>query len=516
MDLIKDMIKVDSRVDFGRFQTFLESEVLVPDVKEDVFEIVKTEGYITLKKEEVLDGKVILRGDLNYNVIYLTQDKKVSNLYGKLELNDVMEKENIRSSMKPILRGEIEHIDCNIINERKIKLGGLINIKGSLFGREKVDILREISGLEDVQSYKEEIEYEDIIGIESAESVIRESISLGGDMENIENILSLSPKVKLRETRLSDNKVILGGVISVNPIALSKEGDLIKGREEQIEFTQFVEVPGASEGMRENSFVELLEFNFNLKQEEEETGVLEIDATIKSKVRVSENIIREILQDAYCPYRNLKLEDKYLHLNKTLSHGVEDFSIKETIQNDREDIQIKEILNVEPKLFITDNFIMEDKNVLEGIIHVDISYIPVEGLRPVYTITEEIPFKHGIDMMKTKENVISYGHIEVEGINYSLQKEEIEVEIKGKAHFEIVEEIKNKFIVNGELQGNVDSNERPSITIYIAQEGDTLWDVAKRYNTTLEEIAQTNEMEGEDILTEGQCLIIEKKITTEI
>ena len=50
MELIKDVIKVDNRMDFGKFQTFIESEAVVPDKKPDVYDVVKTEGYIAIKK----------------------------------------------------------------------------------------------------------------------------------------------------------------------------------------------------------------------------------------------------------------------------------------------------------------------------------------------------------------------------------------------------------------------------------------------------------------------------------
>ena len=41
MNLIKDILQVDNRTDFGRFQTFIESEAVVPDKKEDVYEVIK-------------------------------------------------------------------------------------------------------------------------------------------------------------------------------------------------------------------------------------------------------------------------------------------------------------------------------------------------------------------------------------------------------------------------------------------------------------------------------------------
>ena len=104
MNLIKDILQVDNRTDFGRFQTFIESEAVVPDKKEDVYEVIKTEGYIALRKQEVLDGKIILRGSFNYNVIYLTEDKStMSNIEGRIDINEVVEKDNIVADMDNML-----------------------------------------------------------------------------------------------------------------------------------------------------------------------------------------------------------------------------------------------------------------------------------------------------------------------------------------------------------------------------------------------------------------------------
>ena len=42
VELIKDIIKIDNRMEFGKFQTFIESENVVPDKKLDVYDIVDT------------------------------------------------------------------------------------------------------------------------------------------------------------------------------------------------------------------------------------------------------------------------------------------------------------------------------------------------------------------------------------------------------------------------------------------------------------------------------------------
>ena len=516
MNLIKDILQVDNRTDFGRFQTFIESEAVVPDKKEDVYEVIKTEGYIALRKQEVLDGKIILRGSFNYNVIYLTEDKStMSNIEGRIDINEVVEKDNIVSDMDNMLFCDVEHIDCTIINERKIRVGALLNVRGSLFEKNTIDIVKDVAQIDSVQKHRKEVQYEDIIGIEKSESVIRDTINI--NTEDISNIVSIGPKIRLKETRVSDNKVIVGGCLELNPIAFTYEGELVELDRIGLDFTQFIEVPGVSEGMKEEALVEIVDLNYVFKKNEENnTGSLEVDCTARAKVKVSEDVTREVLQDAYSPDRNLKFESRNIELNKVLNSGSEFFSIRETIKNANDDIQIKDVVSVDTNIFVENTFFDGNKIIVEGIVSVDILYTPVEGLRPVYRITEEIPFSHDIEVDNAKESTNAFNTLTIDRVECDLNRDQVEVNLKVRRYCEVIDKKKDSFIVKGEDQGPIDLSTRPSITLYIAREGDKLWNIAKKYNTTIDEIAEVNEIKADDVLMQGQCLIIEKKTTMEV
>ena len=93
--------------------------------------------------------------------------------------------------------------------------------------------------------------------------------------------------------------------------------------------------------MKEEALVEIVDLNYVFKKNEENnTGSLEVDCTARAKVKVSEDVTREVLQDAYSPDRNLKFESRNIELNKVLNSGSEFFSIRETIKNANDDIQI--------------------------------------------------------------------------------------------------------------------------------------------------------------------------------
>lgn len=511
MELIKDTIKIDNRIDFGKLQTFIEAEIVVPDKKADVYEIIKSEGYISIKKIELGDSKVTCRGHFSYNIIYLAIDKKtVSNIDGKIDINEVFERDSINQDMEAMLFAEVEHIDTSIMNERKIKIGSLMNLKGSLFNKERLDIVKDVTQIDDVQKSRKERTYLDVVGIERGESAVKDSISINTD--EIESIISLNPCVRIKDSRVTDNKVIIGGCVEINPLATTYDSEVVELDRIGIDFTQFIEMPGAFEGMREEVLISLGDFNYNFKSLEGNSGNLEIDCTVCSTVKVLDEVIREILKDAYSPQKVIKFEHKSVDVNKLLSSDIENFNIRETIKNSN-NIQIKSIVSACANISIENSYIENEKSIIQGIVKIDILYTPVEGIEPIYRISEEIPFENDITINNLNDECRVFNNVLIEKLDVDLSRDEIDLTIRIKRHTEALTKKSEKFIIKGEDLGDYDLSKAPSLIVYLCKEGDTLWDVAKRYNTTEEEIADINELKLDEPLPKGKCLILEKKVS---
>lgn len=512
MELIKDVIKLDNRIDFGKFQNYIEAETVVPDKKMDVYEIVKIEGYIAFRKIEASDGKVIFRGSFNYNVIYIADDKKtVSNVDGKIDINEVVEKDLVTHDMDQMLFPEVEHIDCTIMNERKLKIGALMNIRGSLFDKKSLDIVKDVAQVDEIQKHRKEIKYQDVVGIEQSETSIRDTININTD--EVDSIISLNPHIRVKESRVTDGKVIVGGTLEINPLARTHEGDLVELDRLGIDFTQFVEMAGVADGMREEVLLSMADFNHNFKQSADSTnGVLEIDCTALCKVKVSNELVREVLQDAYSPHTMLKFEHRPIKLNKTLKNIDDIFTVRETIRKDNDDIQMKDIVSVCSNASIENSFVEDSKSTIQGILKVDILFVPVEGLKTIYKISEEIPFEHSFEIENMSDMSNVFNTIAVDKADADLNRDQIDLTIRLKRVTEALDKNSESFIVKGEDSGPYDLTNAPSIIIYMCKKDDTYWNIAKKYNTTETEIAELNDLNLDEPIQEGKCLILEKKV----
>lgn len=78
------------------------------------------------------------------------------------------------------------------------------------------------------------------------------------------------------------------------------------------------------------------------------------------------------------------------------------------------------------------------------------------------------------------------------------------ITLSGKILYEITKEFISDVV---EEEGDK-PEKKASITIYVVGDGDTLWNLAKKYNTTVGDLLKINEMEDSDDIEVGQKLII--------
>ena len=105
-----------------------------------------------------------------------------------------------------------------------------------------------------------------------------------------------------------------------------------------------------------------------------------------------------------------------------------------------------------------------------------------------------------------------FNTVSIEKLEVDLNRDDIDLSVKIKRFIEAVDKKTESFIVKGEDLGAYDLSKAPSIIVYICKEGDNLWNIAKKYNTTESEIAELNELKIEEPLKPGKCLILEKKV----
>jgi len=192
----------------------------------------------------------------------------------------------------------------------------------------------------------------------------------------------------------------------------------------------------------------------------------------------------------------------------------ETFTVRETLGIGDDSIQVKDIVSMCPSISIENAYVEGNKSIIQGIIKVVILFVPVEGEKMIYKLSEEIPFENDVVIENLSDTCSIFNTVCIDKVEADLNRDEIDLVIKVKRFTEAIDKKSESFIIKGEDQGDYDLSKAPSIIVYICKESDNLWDIAKKYNTTEEEIADVNEIKVEESIKPGKCLILQKKVTT--
>ena len=142
-------------------------------------------------------------------------------------------------------------------------------------------------------------------------------------------------------------------------------------------------------------------------------------------------------------------------------------------------------------------------------------YVTSYSAEPMCSMTEQIPFRHFMDIPGVKLGMPCTVKCSADSVNFvQINNEVIEVRVVLGVYAEAMRHIEKKLLEKVEaVEGvSIDYGRIPAVTIYMVQKGDTLWSIAKRYNTTVDALAKLNDIENPSRVVNGMQIMILKNI----
>ena len=156
----------------------------------------------------------------------------------------------------------------------------------------------------------------------------------------------------------------------------------------------------------------------------------------------------------------------------------------------------------------------ENTLVMDGALEVRILYLTDDDSRPVQSVTELLPFHYEAEVPDIREDSVWYLETDMEQLTAAMVGGDT-VEVKAVILLDmlVLQPVRQMVIKQAET-APLDTKklqQLPGIVGYLVQEGDTLWEIAKKFHTTVENIMTTNSL-ASDSVRPGDCLILVKEI----
>ncbi|KAB3532487.1 DUF3794 and LysM peptidoglycan-binding domain-containing protein [Alkaliphilus serpentinus] len=516
VELLKDTLATDITIAEDTAQAIIEGDILVPDIKPDISRVISVDGTIQVNKLEAGENKLTTEGSIKFKILYVSDrgDAALYSIDSSTAFKQTMNLEGMNNQTLAKVDAVIEHIDYTINNERKVGVKAVINLKATGKMKRQKEITREITGLEDIQVLRENFNYTEVIGQATSETLVKDTYELSEDLPGIREVINWRATAVERETKITDGKVIVGGIMNIELLYIADDYDgTLNIFKESIPFTHFVEIDRAQSDMKYLLKLEVPEVYTSIKENlQGEEKVLEVEAITKIGVKVINNITREFVVDAYSPSKKIKIKKDSIDFKENIGMNRSHVMLRETIDIPNSMPSIAKVFSASAKPILSDYSIVDDKAVIEGILEASIIYLAEEGDLPIYSIRQEVPFRHYVDVDGLKDNMSANIDLYTEEVTFEqINGQQVDIKINVGAacegYLNKTIEVVNEIL---ELEEEAVNTNKPSLTIYYIQPGDTLWKIAKKYRTTVERLMASNTLENSLNIKVGDYLLIEK------
>lgn len=481
----------------------VEGDEIVPDVKPDVLSIVSANGNVCMHKKEIQDGKVNLDGSINAYVIYIADDEKSSMraINTSIDFSKTIEMKEIKTNMQLECKTELTNIECRILNGRKISLKSNLQLMLTAYSKENIEYVDSIEDRSDMQLLNEKITINSLIGSGSTKVYAKDTVSID-NVDNLSEIMNVEILLANKENKISYNK-ILTKADAVFKIMYMTDDSRINTVNATIPVMGFIDMQDVNEDNICDVSYELK--NIVVKPNNVEEHSVHVEAEIEIFCFVYKKQEINMIQDMYSKTMELTYNQKSVKVIKEKEEINEIFNLRK--QERIEEIRQNKIYDVEVRPTIISNQVEDGKVVYQGEINLVFVYAEENTSRiNVKTLVEPFDFTVTSQSITKKSKIET--SVEMSKKDFVLMPDNsIDIKIDLNFKLNVIKECEIK-LIESVNETETKNKESFSIIIYYAKVGDTLWNIAKRFGSTVDEIVKVNSIENPDLIMPGEQLFI--------
>lgn len=502
-----------------KFTFIIEEDVLVPDVKPDLKEILVMEGLANLSTREIKDLSkeneyATISGELSIQTLYLPEKPDsicpIISIESKIPFKEQCK---VNKADHIQLDCHIDKIDHTVINERKYRIKIALTITTKEYRNITLSVFEGLKG-ENLYLLKESVEFSSLSARKKDVLSIKEYISPISDTMPSQ-ILFKDITITENYKQITQDKIILNGFICLNILYLDKSsnGDStpcsnLHQLQEKIEFTQFIPLQNSNNISYCNISFDSSQLKLKVCQHEDGQEIFQLDGDLITYAELFKSSKQDIIIDAYHKEKDFVFDKTETNINILIGSSNSESSIREIFVTKSLASDIEAILFTSGHITNSHHYYEQNKIITEGTISAKmICQLATDDFQ-IASVTEEIPFRITSPIYDSIGNEAICQQIALKDFwSEKINGKQLEFNATIVTVTETIKPIAFTQLANPAFQIGSSSESSSPIVIYCCKKNDSLWHIAKNFRTSKETILSINNIE-EETLCEGQKLLI--------
>ena len=516
IELMKKEIHMNRQKGSAVSQITLDDDFIVPDSLDDVSQVLIDNGEVQIESSRAQGEKVLVKGKLLFRVLYRKEQGGLQALGGEVPFDEAVNVPDLEEHDYTQISWTLEDLNTSMINSRKLSIKAVVTLEvrvESLYDAEAaVDIETDDT---EAEVLKRNIEIAAIGARRKDTYRIREDIQVSGSKPNIETILWNEMRLRGVTVRPMDGAVHLDGELLVF-IIYSGEGEHtpVQWMEESIPFSGDVELAESEEDMIPAVGVRILHRSIEMKPDSDgEMREFGLDVVLELDMKLYKEENTELLSDVYSTACEIVADMGEACFDRLLARNICKTKISDQISIKKPE-RILQICHSSGSVKLDEARPEEDGLHIEGVLEVSLLYLTDDDAEPIGASVEMVPFHCVAEADGIDENSVWQMNLGLEQLTaVMLGGDSVEIKAVISADLIVLQPIREPVVtgVHTEPLDIKKLQQMPGIVGYVVQPGDSLWIIAKKFHTTVDNIKETNGLSG-DIIKPGDRLILVKEV----
>ena len=435
-------------------------EMIVPDSCPDIAHLLDTSAICCLDTKEALEDTVSLAGRIYGRILYLADGSDaLCSLPVALDFQCGVNQDGILPSCQVIALTRVRTAETKAVNSRKVLVRVQYEVSLRVYQPDLLTIPCGVAQGDGVEQRLESAEGYFAVAVPEKQFQFQDDLTLSGGQPAISEVLRMQSDVTCTEAKLSGGKLVFKGEVSVRMLYRSIEEDVLTA-DFVLPYSQIMDATEAAENADFQIEVALLGWTLGELDYDGRSIPIDLELYACAEVRQVETI--SLLADAYSVRQEVTADYTPYTFPQLAERCVRRESKRELLETEEPDGTVLDLSTQTVQTTVTRQVTVETELPVTGDVEVLV--------RSQVTDRSALPAANGLELrLGVAFQILLLGQTEQLGIAG----------------------------LTAEENASVDPGERPSIVLRQMAAGETLWDIAKAYQTTVSEIQQANDMEDQ-------------------
>lgn len=487
----------------GSAEQPVDCDVTLPDYCPDIMRILRCTITPGIATAGATGDRVTAEGTAVVRVIYVSDSGRISCYEQTVPFSKSINVSGLEENVCVRAVASTQYCNCRAVNQRRADIHGCIAISFTVTAIKKQEILCGVNGA-GVQLRKKSMKISDMICRLEKMFVLNEVKELDEDSPAVLRILHTRACARVSEVKAITNKILLKGEVWAKITYCTDDGQVCCV-EHTMPISQIIEADGIDENT--NNCVHLDVCSFEAVPKADSAGemkLMDITARVTAFVTACCEKELETVCDAYSTEYEADCEKQMMSL-ETLSGTFSDICLcRGTIEAPE---AVADITDVWCTGVTEKSFIVSGKVKISGSLSVCVLYQSADSQPCMAEKSIDYEYERDVSVQGANARCEPWVYPgECVASAGGSGKIEIKAEINISA--EIYEINEDRIISNISVdESKTRQSTAAALTIYYSEQGESVWNIARRYNTTVEAVMNENGLDSETVGSRRMLLI---------